>query len=290
MTREKTEDRRSTGARHMLDGTVRVFLSESLLIPTGLLTTIFLTRMLGPGNYGIYGLAVSIVLWIEYSICNMFGGTSIKFIGETDDWEPIATTVLKLYLIVCAAAVLALWLFSGKIAEILNAPNLESCLSPLAIDIPIFVLSSAHLHILVGLGKFRERALTRAVRWLSRLVLIVVLVEVGLSVEGAILGIIASSLLELIIVRSYIRPPIFKHSDFDTRKLWGFVAPSIYILRKHETLRQAGSAAFERSGRHGGAGGNLCSSTEFIHRSGSFRTFILPSAAGDNNQDYQLRQ
>ena len=222
---EKTEPKHSTGARHMLDGTIRVFLSESLLIPTGLITTIFLTRILGPESYGIYGLAVGIVLWIEYSICNMFGGTSIKFIGETDDWEPIATTVLKLYLIVSAAAVIALWLFSGKIAAILNAPKLGSYLSLLAIDIPIFVLSTAHRHILVGLGKFKERALTSAARWLSRLVLIVILVGIGLSVEGAILGIIASSLLELIIVRSYIRPPIFKHSDFDTRKLWGFVAP-----------------------------------------------------------------
>lgn len=225
MTKKKTKYKHTAGARHMLDGTVRVFLSESLLIPTGLVTTIFLTRMFGPENYGIYGLAVSIVIWIEYSVCNMFGGTIIKFIGETDNWEPIAGTVLKLYLLVSAAAAIALWLFSGELAEIFKAPKLGSYLPLLAIDIPIFVLSTAHRHILVGLGQFKKRAFTSSVRWISRLAFIVLLVWAGLSVKGAILGIIASSLLEFIVVRSCIRPPIFGHSDFRARELWGFIAP-----------------------------------------------------------------
>jgi O-antigen/teichoic acid export membrane protein len=209
----------------MLDGVARVFLSESILIPTGLITTIFLTRRLGPESYGIYGLAVSIVIWIEYSISNIFGGTIIKFIGEAEHWEPIATKVLRLYLLVSAAAVAALWIFSGEIADLLNAPRLGHYLSLLAIDIPIFVLSTAHRHILVGIGKFRERAIGSSVRWISRLVFIVILVEIGLSVEGAILGIIASSLIELIIVRSYVRPPIFRHSDFRAARLWRYVTP-----------------------------------------------------------------
>jgi O-antigen/teichoic acid export membrane protein len=209
----------------MLDGTIRVFLAESLLIPTGLITTIFLTRSRGPESYGIYGLVVSIVIWIEYSICQIFGGTSIKFIGEAEHWEPIATTVLKLYLLVSAAAVAALWLFSNEIAGLLNAPKLGSYLSLMAIDIPIFVLSTAHRQILIGIAKFKERALTSSVRWISRMVLIVILVSIGLSVEGAIIGIIISSLIELIIVRSYVRAPVFSHSNFRAGRLWGYITP-----------------------------------------------------------------
>ncbi|HVY54416.1 MAG TPA: lipopolysaccharide biosynthesis protein, partial [Thermodesulfobacteriota bacterium] len=223
-------NRDHTGStRHLLDGAARVFLSESLIIPTGLVTTIFLTRSLGPESYGIYGLAVGIVVWIEFSICNIFGGTSIKFIGEADNWEPIAVKVLRLYIFMSAAAATGLWLLSGNIASLLGAPKLGAYLSLLAIDIPIFVLSTAHRQILVGRGKFKERAMSGSVRWLSRMALIVLLVEAGLSAEGAIIGIIISSLIELIINRSYVRVPILKSSDFPLGRLWGYVTPLFFF-------------------------------------------------------------
>lgn len=215
--------------RHMLDGTVRVFLSESLLIPTGLVTTIFLTRSLGPESYGIYGLAVSIVVWIEFCICNIFGGASIKFIGESEAWEPIAIKVIRLYMVISVASALALWLLSGEIAGLLGAPKLGMYLSLLAIDIPVYVLSTAHRQVLVGRGKFKERAMTGSVRWISRMVLIVLLVVAGLSVEGALLGIILSSLIELIIIRSFAPIPILKGSDFPLSSLWGYVTPLLFF-------------------------------------------------------------
>lgn len=216
---------RPRGTRHILGGTIRVFTSEALVIPTGLATTIFLTRSLGPESYGLYGLAVSIIIWIEYSICALFSSTSLKFIGESGDWESIARTVLRLYLLVSVAAMVCLWLFSGAIGELLNAPGLKHYLSILAVDIPFYVLATAHRQILIGIGKLRERAFASMVRWIARLVFIVLLVELGLSVEGAILGIIGASALELAVGRYYLRIPFFGHSNFDLRKLWGFAAP-----------------------------------------------------------------
>lgn len=210
---------------NILSGTVRVFTSEALIVPTGLITTIFLTRMLGPDSYGIYGLAVGIVLWIEFSVSSVFSGTSIKFIGESDDWKPVATAVIKASLLISLLAMAALWLTSGYIADLLNAPKLAGYLKLLSIDIPIFVLSTEHRHVLIGIGRFRERAFTSAVRWISRLLLIVLLVAAGLSVEGAIIGIIGASILELAVGRYYARPPIFSSSGFKLSGLWRYVAP-----------------------------------------------------------------
>jgi O-antigen/teichoic acid export membrane protein len=47
---------------HMLGGTIRVFLAEALLLPTGLLTTAYVTRKLGPEGYGLFVLAATLVL------------------------------------------------------------------------------------------------------------------------------------------------------------------------------------------------------------------------------------
>src|SRR5262249_2644962 len=62
-------------------------------------------------------------------------------------------------------------------------------------------------------------------RWAARLLLIVALVEIGLSVSGAILGSIGASLVELGIGRFYVCPSLLRRSGFPARQLWGYAAP-----------------------------------------------------------------
>jgi O-antigen/teichoic acid export membrane protein len=57
----------SQPGRHVLDGTIRVFLAEALLLPTGLLTTAFLTRRLGPEGYGLSLVGLLFLLLGEFS-------------------------------------------------------------------------------------------------------------------------------------------------------------------------------------------------------------------------------
>jgi len=211
--------------RHTLDGTVRVFLAEALLLPTGLITAAFLTRRLGPEHYGLFVLAVTLVAWIEWGITSIFSRAAIKFVGESEDWRPVGTTLMRLHLAASAGAMLLLWLLAIPIAGWLNEPVLAPYLCLFALDIPLHSLSQAHRNILIGIGGFRQRALTSAGRWISRLLLIVLLVELGLSVPGAILGSIGASLVELAIGRWYVRPALFSRSSFPVRQLWDYAGP-----------------------------------------------------------------
>ena len=97
-----------------------------------------------------------------------------------------------------------------------------------AIDIPIFSLACANNSILVGIGCFKERARTAANRRIARLVLIILFVEVGLSVPGAIMGMIGASIVELITCSLYARPRLFSRSAFPFRRLLGFGAPLVF--------------------------------------------------------------
>ena len=47
--------------REMLAGTLRVFLADMLILPSGVLTTAYLTRRLGPEGYGLFILAATVV-------------------------------------------------------------------------------------------------------------------------------------------------------------------------------------------------------------------------------------
>ncbi len=133
--------------------------------------------------------------------------------------------MVRLHLVASSGAVLLLWLLAPLAATLLNEPTLVSYLRLFALDIPLFSLAHAHRNILVGMGRFRQRALTSASRWIARLLLIVFLVELGLSVPGAILGSIGASLVELVVCRFYIRPSLLHRSTFSRRQLWEYGVP-----------------------------------------------------------------
>jgi O-antigen/teichoic acid export membrane protein len=215
----------SQPGRHVLDGTIRVFLAEALLLPTGLLTTAFLTRRLGPEGYGLFLLAATLVAWMEWSITSVFSRATIKFVSEAEDWQPVGTTVMRLHLVVSGGAALLLWLLAAPIAKLLNESVLTTYLRLFAFDIPLFSLAYVHRNILIGIEGFRERALASASRWITKLLLIVLLVALGLSVPGAILGSIGASLVELAIGRFYVRPSLFRRSAFPVWQVWGYAVP-----------------------------------------------------------------
>src|SRR5687768_3944835 len=62
----------SRSGQHLFDGTIRVFLAEALILPTGILTAAFLTRRLGPDDYGLFTIVAIIVVWIQTSITAFF--------------------------------------------------------------------------------------------------------------------------------------------------------------------------------------------------------------------------
>lgn len=206
--------------RHILGGTVRIFLAEALFPLTGLVTAIFLTRRLGPEGYGLFTLVATLVAWVEGSLTALFARATLKLVAEAEDWQPVGAAIVRWHLAVGVGAALLLWALAPPIAALSDEPALTSYLRVFALDIPLYCLAHAHRNILVGVGGFHQRALVSAGRWVARLLLIVVLVELGLSVHGAILGSIGASLVEFGIGRLYIRPALLRGSSFPLRRLW----------------------------------------------------------------------
>ncbi|NEP19468.1 MAG: oligosaccharide flippase family protein, partial [Leptolyngbya sp. SIO4C1] len=209
----------------LVSGTTWIALAEALMLPTGFLTVVFLTRQLGPESYGLFALAATLIAWIEWSINSIFSRTTVKFVGDAIAWQPVATTVIRTQLTCSVLAALTLALLAPAIAAFLHEPALAPLLWLFALEIPLFNLALAHQNILTGLGQFAPRAAITASRWIARLLLIVGLVQLGLSISGAILGSVAASLISLIVCRCYIRPSLWQSSDFSARQLAGYALP-----------------------------------------------------------------
>ena len=208
-----------------LAGTVRIFLAESLIIPSGLLTAAYLARRLGPDGYGLFTVATALVAWIEWSLTALFARAAVKFVADASDWRPIGSTILSVQLLVSGTVALLLCLSAPLVAAALGMPELTPYLRIYAVDIPLFTLAQAHRSILIGLGNFTERAYSAAARWTSRFAIIVLLVELGWSVQGAILGSIGASVIELVVARVFVRPTFSPRALLRVRELMSYAAP-----------------------------------------------------------------
>ncbi|MFK8183183.1 MAG: lipopolysaccharide biosynthesis protein [Phormidesmis sp.] len=214
--------------KRFMRGTVWVFLAEALIFPTGLVTAGILTRQLGQEGYGMLTLVAVLVSWIEWTITSIFARTSIKFVSDAEDWQPVGAMIAQLHLLIGAVATAVIWIFAQPIAGGLGVedPNFVGYLRLFSLDIPIFCLAYAHRQLLIGRGFFSQRAIASAGRWISRLAIIALLVEYAQwSVQGAILGSLGASFVELTIGRWFVRPPLLKRSSFPPQRLFGYALP-----------------------------------------------------------------
>lgn len=218
----------SKPGHHLLGGTIRIFTADALLIPTGVLTAAFLSRSFGPVGYGLLTLASVLVASVESNIATALSRPTIKLVSDAgDEWQSVGSAVFRLYLLTGCALGLALWAASAPLASLLAEHGLESYLRLLAIDVPLFCMVQAHRSIIVGLGRFGERALIGAVRWTARLLLVVLFVEVSQSPIGAIRGSICASLIELIVCRLYVRPGLFRRGAYPLPRLCAYALPLV---------------------------------------------------------------
>jgi O-antigen/teichoic acid export membrane protein len=214
-----------TPGRRTLAGTIRVFAAEALIFPTGIVTAAFLTRRLGLEGYGLLGLTSMLVAWVEWSLGALFMRSTVRVIRHADEWKPLGTGILHLAVGVGLAATAALWLSAPFFARALDAPTLTSPLRLLALDVPLFALASAHRGILTARGAFGLRAWSVAARWLVRLALILIFVGLGLSVNGAILGMIGASVADLLVATRYDRPPLWSRPRLPDRVFLNYAIP-----------------------------------------------------------------
>jgi O-antigen/teichoic acid export membrane protein len=199
----------SPTGRRMMDGTARILLAELLFPLTALITTGFLTRELGPQGYGLLALTLTTIIWIESAINSFFTRATLKFVGETGDWKPVGAMVVRFSAKIGVSAMVLLWILAGPLSALFNEPEFAFYIRLGALDIPILCLGQAYRNVLLGMGNYQGGAVARAGRWLARMCLVVVLVEAGLSIAGALVGVIGSSVVELWISQRRVGPGMF---------------------------------------------------------------------------------
>ncbi|MGQ0633375.1 MAG: lipopolysaccharide biosynthesis protein [Planctomycetaceae bacterium] len=224
----------SSPNRRLLDGLFWVLLSESLFPLTAVIAAGVLTRELSTYQYGQFTLVVTLVSWVETCLLALFARATILFVRRARDWKAVGSTVVRYQFGAGLLATAALVLAADGIADLLKAPGLSGPLRLMALDIPLYSVSQAYRQVLIGRGCYRGRAVSGAVRWLTRAILIITLVKLGWGVTGALVGLIATSCVDLAVGRRLTRLPLWGRSDLRIRDLVGYAVPLfIFAVSQH---------------------------------------------------------
>jgi O-antigen/teichoic acid export membrane protein len=207
----------ATGGLFMVLGNVAA-------LPAGLLASALLARALGPADFGVYSVALSLIDWARATINMVLNRASIKLIAETPRWEPIATALAQIQLLLGGAAGLLIFLAAPVLTRSLGSDLMEPVLRVMAVALPLYSWGQAYSNTLNGRCAFGRSALLPLVASLSRLLLIVVLVG-GLGLMGAAWAYVAVAVALLFFARRWLHLPLWRRVSWPRRQFVHYSLP-----------------------------------------------------------------
>lgn len=163
---------------------------------TAFLLYAFLARRLGPAAFGQWRVVISVLVWFELFINSGLIKVATKRITEAPTERPrLARASYLGQAMVAIAAFLALEALAGPIASLLSRPGLALLLRIAALDIPLYGAFMVASAIILGEERFERQAAAWIVYATAKFAAIALLVAVGFSVPGALVGNALSSIV-----------------------------------------------------------------------------------------------
>lgn len=203
-------------------------------------------RILGPANYGRYGVVITLTTMIIVLVGNGVPTAMAKYLSEVFDKKPGLVPVIKrqaaiTQTILIGSLTVIFFLLSPVIANILGDPSLTRLFQISTLVIPAFALASFYFSYYTGLHKFNVQAILKITRSVARILFILglawLLQSRGLALEGAIVGYILvplSVFFEANFYDSYRKQK--PEGTFDWRKLLKYAWPVTLFMVAYEFL------------------------------------------------------
>jgi O-antigen/teichoic acid export membrane protein len=198
--------------RRLTRHTLQLFAGRIALFVLGYPIAIILARELGPAAYGIYGIILSVLTWIEHT--GTFGITEAvtKLVAENEDPEPRAavegtgqTLLLMQYLLLFAVC----WVAAPFVARLFRMPEATSLFRVAIIDIPFCGMYFAYQGILGGRRAFGVLSVGMVVYGLTKFVGIFIALLLGISIFSALIVNILATVAALSLFAVYVYPTRF---------------------------------------------------------------------------------
>jgi O-antigen/teichoic acid export membrane protein len=183
-------------------GTQQLLLARACFFASSYVVAAILARKLGPAEYGIYGVIVSQLLWVEIVVNAGVPGATSKLIADRrHDVSAVEASSRALVLGLSCVLLAVCWIAAPFAARVMQFPEGTMLLRIAALDLPFAALYAAYDGILSGRRRFGLLALALVTSGFAKLAGILVLVQVGLSV-GRVLAVTVLSSMTVLVVLS----------------------------------------------------------------------------------------
>jgi len=204
--------------------------SKIIFAVSAFLMHIGLARILGVEDYGVYGVIMAF-LGITYTLFQPGVQTSvIKFAAEDISRVSLVLKAgVKLQLILSVTLTLLIFATAPLIAFFLKDDSLISYIRLASLVIIPAALDTVYLASLNGIRFFGKQAISVIFHSLTKLFLVFIIIFLGFRVKGVLAGMIASTIIGMIISRSFCK---FKNQggEFGIKKLLIFTTPVLLYV------------------------------------------------------------
>lgn len=240
-------------SNNLAKSTVWLIISELIFNLSGYIIHSFVGRILGPAEYGRYGLIITLTTMVIILIGNGIPTAMSKYISEIFETNPKLVLVIKRKAIILQSILIAIltggfFLASPLIAKMLGDPSLTSLFRISTLIIPAFAAASFYFSFFTGLHKFGTQATQKVLRSIFRVVFIVGLTwffKVPGSILGYALSAFAVFLVGLIVDQTYHTKKLrvaaqtqdkSMPDDFEYKKLLNYAWQIIIFFLAYELL------------------------------------------------------
>jgi stage V sporulation protein B len=182
-------------------------------------------RILGPADYGRYGLVITLTTMIIILIGNGIPTAMSKFLSEIFEEKPSMIKVIKrqaliMQTLLIGTITILFFLLAPVLAALLGDPSLTKLFRLSTLIIPAFAAASFYFYYFTGIHKFNLQAILKTVRSIARVFFILTLAWL-FKIEGSISGYIAAPFFVFLIAWIVDKFWISKKIENDTRDIEG---------------------------------------------------------------------
>jgi O-antigen/teichoic acid export membrane protein len=176
-------------------GALFVAVGQGIFVLSGYAVHMILGRWLTPALFGVFGVTMTVLTWVEIAVNNGVPVALQKFLPDgTLSQAEVLRAAARCQAIISTGAFAAMFLAAPWLAALLRDPALTGYLRLAFVDVLAMGAYAYYRGALNGWRVFRQLSLTIAAYSLTKLAAISTLILLGFGVQGALVGNVVSSL------------------------------------------------------------------------------------------------
>jgi O-antigen/teichoic acid export membrane protein len=213
-------------------GTRQLLLARGCFVVSGYAVSVLLARALGTTDFGIYGVVISQLLWLEmFTSAGVPGATSKLMADGRHEVDEVERSARMLLLGLSLLLLGVCWFLAPFVATLMRIPQGARLFRIAIIDLPFAALYGSYVGILTGHRRFGIVAAAQVVYSMTKLAWVIALIQLGFSVERAIIGSVLSTCVVCAVLAVRYPPRGFLPRRQIMREIAAIAAPmTLYLV------------------------------------------------------------